>query len=168
MLTIAPPRCRCCARDGQRAEEVGVEQRAQLGVGRLLQRADHAVAGVVDQHVDAPEARDRRIDGRLGGARDVDVERHRQHALGRPRDEVGQRVDAPRRGHDVVAARDRVLGEGAAEAGRGAGDEPGLDGGHGEGLSSWAPRGWSAWPQCRRIRSNDKAALNACLVRYHS
>ena len=42
-------------RDPQRPEEVGLDDLARLGLGGLLDRAVQAVAGVVDEHIDATE-----------------------------------------------------------------------------------------------------------------
>jgi len=38
--------------ESRRAEEMHLEERAQVGVGRLLERSDVGPPGVVDQHVD--------------------------------------------------------------------------------------------------------------------
>jgi hypothetical protein len=41
--------------DGEQAEDVGVEHRADLGVGGLLDGPEQAPPGVVDEHVDPAE-----------------------------------------------------------------------------------------------------------------
>jgi hypothetical protein len=72
---------------------VQVEEKAQLVVGGLLDRPDLGAAGVVDQHVDAPEALER------GGHRGLalggigDVQRPDEGPL--VAGEVLQAVDAP-------------------------------------------------------------------------
>jgi hypothetical protein len=43
----------------KRAEEVGFQLRARFGLAHLFDRAEEAVAGIVDGDVDAPEASDR-------------------------------------------------------------------------------------------------------------
>ena len=58
-----------------------LEQEAQLVVGGLLDRADLGAAGVVDEHVDAPEALDRSCDRRLAVVRVGDVEPRHQRAV---------------------------------------------------------------------------------------
>ena len=68
MLTIAArgDRRRCGrhgARQAHDAEDVDVEDALPLVDRVLLDRALRADAGVVDQHVDAAEVRDRRGDG---------------------------------------------------------------------------------------------------------
>lgn len=59
--------------DGQQAEHVDVEDRANLFVGGLLDAPHQAATGVVDQYVDAAEVRDGRLDrgGDLGRIADV-------------------------------------------------------------------------------------------------
>ena len=49
----------------ERAAQVHVEHRVEVLVGHLPQRCPPDVAGVVDQHVDATEALQRRVDDRL-------------------------------------------------------------------------------------------------------
>jgi hypothetical protein len=61
----------CCrrlgrtARDGQEAEDVDVENGERLGVGDFLDAAEQPAAGVVDEHVDAPEPLNGLLDGAL-------------------------------------------------------------------------------------------------------
>jgi hypothetical protein len=142
---MAPEPCRRSTGSGghgHRAEEVGLEQRAQLGVGSLLERTDDTVPGIVDEHVDAAEPLHRSVDGSSHCIGHVDVERDGQHAIRCERHEIGDAVDAARGRDHVVPLRERVLGERASEAGRGACDEPGLGrgvqgGSHGSSLHAW-------------------------------
>ena len=54
-------------RDEPRALEVDVEHRVPLVLGQLVRQPVGADAGVVEQHVDAAEALDRRVDGGAHG-----------------------------------------------------------------------------------------------------
>jgi hypothetical protein len=88
-----------------------------------------AVAGVVDEDVDCAEAflgcGDRRGDLLVAG----DVERNRESLV---RTGVGEALDlgdVAGGGDDVVPAVERGLGEGSAESGGAAGDEPRRHGG---------------------------------------
>ena len=109
------------------AEDVGVEELADGVVLALLDGGAVAVAGVVDQHVDAAEPL-------LGGRTAAVTWASSVTSSGRASAVSGwASARSDRRGvaggdDDVVAAREDGLGEGAAEAGRAAGDEPG---GHG-------------------------------------
>ena len=69
------------ARQGRRREEVQLEQRPELAVGRFLHGADLSAAGIVDEHVNAAKSLERLGDGRLALVRDRDVERQRVHAV---------------------------------------------------------------------------------------
>lgn len=108
------------------APEVGVEERARARVagGRGLRVAHQRVPRVVDDDVDAPEARQRRGEGRVDGRRRRDVQRQLQH-VGR----VGDRGRAEgrgvaRRGDDALrwVFLDEVLHERLPDAGGAAGD----------------------------------------------
>ena len=103
-------------RDGQRAEEVGLHLRAELGVGRLLDRAHRSVAGVVDEDVDAAEPPDRRGDRRFGVGGNGHVELVHEDPVRCAGGERLELADRPRGRNDVVAAIERVAGEGHAEA----------------------------------------------------
>jgi hypothetical protein len=109
------------ARERCRPEEVEVEERAQLLVGRLLD-GDLRAAGVVHEHVDATEAVERDCHGGLAVRWVGHVEANRVDALGFA--ELGKPVGAPRRRHDGVAALQCRFRDGAAEAARRSCDEP--------------------------------------------
>jgi hypothetical protein len=104
---------------------VRLEQGADVGVVAFFDGAAVAVTGVVDQHVDAAEP----LLGLLHSGGDLigigDVERDREHAIRRGVGEVGYSRDVASRDDGVVACADDRFGEGAAESGRAAGDEPG-------------------------------------------
>ncbi len=127
------------------AEEVGVHDRPQFGVWGLLDRPQHREAGIVDQHVDAAEPGDGGGHRGLGVVGLVYVEADGQHPFGGQGREFVQLVGASSGGHHVVTPGQGVLGEGAAEAGGGAGDEPGLGGGHGE-LQGYRLNAPAIWP----------------------
>lgn len=109
----------------QRSEQVDVQDRSGVGFGDLLDRADEPVARVVHEYVDAACDGGGRCDG--AHARDPvrRVERHDG--------EVGV-LDGQGRlaggGHDMVARRQHVAGEGKPEAAARARDEPGLESRH--------------------------------------
>jgi hypothetical protein len=111
------------------AEDVGVEQPPDCFVLAFLDGRAVAVAGVVDEDVDCAEAflgcGDRRGDLLVAG----DVERNRESLV---RTGVGEALDlgdVAGGGDDVVPAVERGLGEGSAESGGAAGDEPRRHGG---------------------------------------
>jgi hypothetical protein len=95
---------------------VDVEQRPQLLVGRLLDRADLGAAGVVDEDVDAPEAPPRLGDGRLALGGVGDVEAHGVQALAAV--QLAERVRTASRGRDHVPPCQRRLRDRAPEAAR--------------------------------------------------
>jgi hypothetical protein len=109
-------------RDG--AEEHHLHQLAQLRRRELLDRADRAVAGVVDQHVDLPERLQRGLDGRVDRRRVGDVERRGAQPVAAALGEVGQRVRLARGRQHPVASGERGQRDLAAEAGGAAGDQP--------------------------------------------
>jgi hypothetical protein len=45
------------------AEEIGLNLCAELGEARILDRADIAIARIVDEHIELPEGVDSRLDG---------------------------------------------------------------------------------------------------------
>ena len=102
-----------------------LEQSADIGVVAFFDGGAVTIAGVVDQHVDAAEP----LLGVLGSSRDLfgicDVKRDREHTIGRGVGQVGDSRDIACGDDGVVARADDRFGEGAAEAGRAAGDEPG-------------------------------------------
>ena len=102
-----------------------LEQSADVGVVAFLDGGAVAVAGVVDQHVDAAEP----LVGLLHGGGDLlgigDVERDGEHPVGRGVSQVGDPRGVAGGDDGVVAGADDGFGEGAAEPGRAAGDEPG-------------------------------------------
>ena len=129
MLTIAAAAARAHARqDGadhrRQAEEIGLELGADRRVLALLDRAHVAVAGVVDQHVDAAEGALGFLDG--GGDRvgigDVELQRDRLAVFAL--DEIGDRLRIAGGGDEAEAVRQGGAGEFAAQPGRAAGDEP--------------------------------------------
>jgi hypothetical protein len=72
-----------------------VSNSAGLGVGDLLDCAEQPVAGVVDQHVDPPEAADARRHGRRGLLLISDVEPLGQPRVARPGQCVGDLLRVP-------------------------------------------------------------------------
>ena len=69
------------AGDVHRAEQVGLDLRPDVLGAELLEEPGVEVAGVVDEHVDAAEPVDGRLDGRFGGGGVGDVERNGQEVL---------------------------------------------------------------------------------------
>ena len=117
------------------AEDVDVELRARGRVVQLLDRPLQAVAGVVDEDVDASEGGQRRVDRPVHGGRVGDVREQRQGAVGLQRVERLELIRAAQRARHVVAAFQGGLGQRPAEAAGYAGDEPGPLRGHGPGSS---------------------------------
>ena len=112
--------------DPQRAEQVGLELVAGVGLAELLDHAELAVAGVVDDDVEPAEVLVRLRDGGEVGVAVGDVELERQQPVAVLLDEVVEGGQVARGGGDRVAALeggDRPL---AAEAAGRAGDEPDL------------------------------------------
>ena len=97
-----------------RGEEVHLEQRPQLVVGRLLDRPHLRAAGVVHEDVDPAEVLDRVIDRADPLVRVGDVQTHRVHpVIG---GEIAQLARIPRGRDDAIAAVQSGLGQSAAEA----------------------------------------------------
>jgi hypothetical protein len=96
-----------CSDQRRRPEEVIVHDLPQLLVAGLLDGADVAVAGIVDEHVDAIEVADRHLDDLLDVARVGDVEGGGAHALAPEANELGQRTQAARAGDHGVAGGER-------------------------------------------------------------
>jgi hypothetical protein len=92
---------------------------------QLLEEASLEAGGVVDQHVDAAEAVDRRLDRRLGVLRAGHVELDDEQLVGLA-DGLRHGLWAAAAGNDVVAGHQRRLGELDAHATARAGNEPGL------------------------------------------
>ena len=112
------------ARHGGEAEEIGVEHRAHVGVVAFFDSREIAVAGVVDEDVDAAEPSFGRLDRSVDLILLVDVERKRKAVLGVARDNVVDLGLVARRHDDTVAALEENDGELPTESGRAAGDEP--------------------------------------------
>jgi len=108
-----------------RTEEVRREQRLDIAVLGLLDGGTVSVRGVVDENIDCAESLFGGADSRRDLSRVGDVERKCECGL---RVRVDQRLGrgrVPGGRSDIVTAVERRLREGAAEAGRASGDEPG-------------------------------------------
>ena len=107
-----------------RAEELGFEQCADVGVVTFLDGRAVAVAGVVDQHVDATELLFGLADsvGDLGGV--SDVEGKWEDAVCIVNGKVGDLPDVAGGDDCIVTRGDNSLGQGATQSGRAPGDEP--------------------------------------------
>jgi hypothetical protein len=117
------------AGDVHRPEEVDGELALHLLGRELLEVARIVVPGVVDEHVDAAEAVDGRLDRRLGVLAAGDVELDDEQVIGLTERRCdGVRVAAG--GNDVVACGERRLGEINPHPAPGAGDDPRLLVGH--------------------------------------
>jgi hypothetical protein len=128
-FTIVPER-RAHARQGRaddvgQTEDVDVEDAADLVVGALLHGGEVPDAGVVDQHVDAAEVLLRGLDGLLDLRGVSHVEGQRERLLV-AFDEILDLSDVAGGDDRLVAGGEDLPGQGAAEAGRAAGDEPDL------------------------------------------
>ena len=109
-----------------RAEQVHLDRAAMQIERRVLERAEHAGAGIVDPGVDAPEALLRHPRQGLDRLRIGHVRRNGQGRGAEPRAflrEPLQRLAAPSGGDDVGALAGEGEGGGAADAARGAGDD---------------------------------------------
>src|SRR5205823_2246117 len=116
--------------DVHRAEKARGDVTLHLLRRQLLEEPGVEAGGIVDQHVDAAEAVDGRLDRGLGVLRAGDVELDDEQIV-RVADCLRDGVGIAAGGHDVVAGGQRGLGEVDAHAASGAGDEPGLLEGHG-------------------------------------
>jgi hypothetical protein len=101
-----------------------LEQCADVGVVTFLHGGSVAVAGVVDQHIDATELRLGLPDSvsDLGGV--GDVEGQWENAVGVVSRQVGDLVDVACGDSRVVTCGDHRLGQGATQSGGASGDEP--------------------------------------------
>ena len=114
-------------RQAHRAEHVDVELAARLVERHVLDGAVGAIAGVVDQDVDAAGLGDDLLDTGAHGVVVGDVHRQRPDAAAR---ELLEALGAARGAVDGVAELVQLQGGDLADAGGGSGDEGGL-GGHG-------------------------------------
>jgi hypothetical protein len=81
MLSTRPDRCHVGqhrAREREQAENIGSENRLDFLGARLFNSAQQTITGVVDEHIDAPEALDGRLGGRAGRRFLGDIERDGQ------------------------------------------------------------------------------------------
>jgi hypothetical protein len=136
------------ARHGHRADQAHRKLALDLLGRQLLEETRLEAGSVVDQHVDAAEALDRGLHGRLGVLRAGHVELDNAQIVGLA-DGLRHRVGVAAGGHDVVARRQRSLGELDAHATAGARDEPGLLVSH-----CGSPR-WSLLEENHRIRPSE-------------
>ncbi len=114
------------AGDGDGAEEVGFKLGAEFGFGGFFDSADGAIAGVVDEHVDATEVSESGAGGGGDLSRIGDIESERQDTIGGEGRDGGETGGVARGDDDAVALFDGICGEGLAEAGGCARDEPDL------------------------------------------
>lgn len=119
----------CRAEHVEHSEDVGVEHGAGLRVGGFLDGSEESVAGVVGDHVDAAEPRERALhrfpDGLL--VTHVCPDEEQAVAVRFGQFVQGSGVAGDRR--DGIAALQYLEGQFAADAGRRAGDEPCAGGG---------------------------------------
>jgi hypothetical protein len=101
---------------GRRAEEVGLHDRARPCFGCLLDRANDAVAGIVDQDINPSEPRQRGGDGSFDAFRAIDIELKGQHAIGCFGDQFLELRDVAASRDHVAAARQGVGCKGMIEA----------------------------------------------------
>jgi hypothetical protein len=112
------------ARTSAAGEEMHVHDRTQLLVGGLLDRADLAAAGVVDEHIDAAEVANGLLDDLGVVPRVGDVQGHRAHARAAGGDERAQRPEPPCSRDHRVARCQGGAGDRQAQARRRARDQP--------------------------------------------
>src|ERR1700678_2545704 len=107
-----------------RTEQIGFDLCPELVDAYVLDRRDIAVAGIVDDDIEAIETADGpgdRAEGRVGIGH---VERRGEDALASRRDEIGERIGVAGGRDQIVARRDDRLAESAAETARSAGNKP--------------------------------------------
>ncbi len=111
------------AGDGVQAEHVGVEQGTHFVRAGFLHRAQQAVAGVVDEDIDAPEALQRlfRRCPRLGRVAHVQLQRQQLRVLAQRGDDSARIACG---GHHGIAPGQRLARNQHSETARGARDEP--------------------------------------------
>ena len=102
--------------DPQRAEQVGLDLVARLLLGELLDHAELAVAGVVDDDVEAPEVLVGRLTASKSASRSVTSSASASSASPYFSLEVVERARVTRRGGHAVAALQRGGRPFAAEA----------------------------------------------------
>jgi hypothetical protein len=110
--------------DLDRAREVRAELTLDLLVAHLLRRPEQAVPGVRDDDVDAPELGEGRVHDVADQGGVGDVEGTDPEPVGVRRGELAEPLGPAQGRSDAVAAREQLPGQLAAEAARGAGDEP--------------------------------------------
>ena len=94
------------ARDPEGAEEVRLELLPDLRLGDLLDRPEEAMAGVVDDDVETPEAVGRGGQRRIDGGRVGHVERQREQPLTAvPRGQVMEALEPASGREDAVSSR---------------------------------------------------------------
>ena len=128
-MTTAPDFCArmigsTARSQGREAKHIGLEHRPDVGVVAFLDRREIAIAGVVDEDVDAAEAPPGGLDGGFDLGLLLDVEFERQRPLAVVADEIVDLRLVARGDHDAIAALEQDLRQLPAEAGRAAGNEP--------------------------------------------
>src|SRR5258708_17930422 len=93
----------------ERAEQVGLEGGWGFGLAALLNRAEEAVTGVVDHHVEAAEACMRLRDRGANRSLVRDVQSDRRDLIAVALDEWRKPLHVPRCGGDPIAPRQRRL-----------------------------------------------------------
>ena len=113
------------AGDGHRTDQGRGDLPVHLLGRELLEEAGVEARRVVDQHVDAAEALDGRLDGGLCVLAAGDVELGDDQVVC-VAERLGDGGGVAAGGHDVVAGGQRGLGDVDAQAAAGAGDDPGF------------------------------------------
>ena len=108
-----------------RPEQIRGQLRLDLRRRHLLEVTLEGATRIVDQHVDPPEAVDRRLHGIVGAVLVSDIKRHHQQPV-MVTDRLRGRSRIPARGDDAVSGAQRRLGELDTHATAGARDEPHL------------------------------------------
>ncbi|CAM5589599.1 hypothetical protein SANTM175S_00678 [Streptomyces antimycoticus] len=108
------------------APEVRLELGAEVVVVRCLDGRHIRVSRVVHEHVDAPEAGERRLDGLVRRLGTRDVQRDGMDAVAVLAECLREGLGVAGGGHDMIAGLEGGGDQGAPEAARSTGDEPDL------------------------------------------
>jgi len=112
------------AENGEDAKDVDIEHGADFGVGDFFDGADDAIAGVLDEDVNAAEGGDGGGDGGFDLRFAGDIAGESKDVVAVLGDEVAEGFGLAGGGDDAVAALEKLFGEDASEAFGGSGDKP--------------------------------------------
>ena len=108
------------------AKEIGLKLGAEVLHGRVLDRGEVPIAGVVDQHIEAAEDVNGQLDGRNRRTLIGDVQRDGAHVVAVTLDQVGELLWIAGGGDQLVASGEYGLGDRPTQPPSASRDQPDL------------------------------------------